>query len=94
MLGWKVPSLPHKDDFLNDLRKTGFKNIKFYDKTDEIIPSSKRIVLYGYLLFPFSLILSKSKIIPKNLHENSVCMINQKKTFQNFTMYGVFAAEK
>ena len=94
LLGWKVPHLSHKDDFLDNLRKTGFKNIKLYDKTDEIKPSSRRMVLYGRLFFPFSFILSKLKIIPKNLHENSVCMINQKKTFHNFAIYGVFVAEK
>ncbi len=94
LLGWKGSNLSHKDDFLDDLKKAGFRNIEFYDKTDEVMPSAKRITLYGYLLFPFSFILCKLRIIPKNIHENSVCMINQKKTFHNFTIYGVFVAEK
>jgi tocopherol O-methyltransferase len=94
LLGWKVPGLSSKNDFFNDLKKTGFKNIRFYNKTENVMPSSRRIALYGYLAFPFSLILSKLSLIPKNLHENSVCMINQRKTFRNFTMYGIFAAEK
>lgn len=92
--GWKGDNLTHKDDFLNDLKKVGFKNIKFYDKTDEVMPSSRRIALYGYLFFPITLILSKLKIISKNIHEHAITCINQKKTFLNFTMYGVFAAEK
>ena len=94
LLGWKVPSLSHKDDFLDDLRKAGFKNIGFDDKTDEVIPSSRRITFYGYLFFPLSFILGKLRLISKNLHENSVAMINQRKTFHNFTVYGVFVAEK
>ncbi len=94
LLGWKVPSLSHQDDFLNDLRKAGFKNINFYDKTNEVIPSSRRMVVYGYLAFPISFVLSKLKLISKNLHEHIIAMINQRKTFHNFAVYGVFTAEK
>lgn len=94
LLGWKVDNLSHKDDFLCDLKKSGFKNVEFRERTNDVLPSSRRIAFYGYLAYPFTLILSKLKIIPKNLHENSVCMINQIKTFNNFTMYGIFVAEK
>jgi tocopherol O-methyltransferase len=94
LVGWKVANLSHKADFLNDLIKAGFKNIEFYDKTDEVVPSSNRIALYGSLFFPISLVLSKARLISKNLHENSICMMNQKNTFKNFTIYGVFVAEK
>ncbi|MFH1447495.1 MAG: methyltransferase domain-containing protein [Candidatus Micrarchaeota archaeon] len=92
--GWKVLNLSHKAEFLKDLREAGFKKIKFYDKTDEIIPSSRRMALLGYLGFPFAFILSRLDIIRKNLYENYVAMINQQKTFNNFTLYGVFVAEK
>ena len=94
LMGFKVANFSHKDDFLNDLRKAGFKNIKFYDKTDEVIPSSRRIALYGYLFSPFFCILSKLRIIPKDIHEMAIACINQKKTFHSFTIYGVFVAEK
>ena len=94
LIGWKVANLSHKDDFLNDLRKTGFKKIKFYDKTDEVIPSSRRIALYGYLFSPLFFILSKLRIIPKDIHEHAIACINQKKTLHNFIIYGVFYAEK
>ena len=92
--GWKVPDLSHKDDFLRYLKEAGFKNIIFYDKTENVIPSSKRIALYGYLFYPISLILSKLKLVSRNIHEHTVCMINQQKTFNRFTIYGVFSAEK
>ncbi len=94
LFGWKGDNLSLKDDFLNDLVKVGFKNIRFYDKTHEVMPSSRRIALYGYLFFPFTFILSKLKLISKNIHEHTVACINQKKTFHNFTIYGVFYAEK
>lgn len=94
LLGWKGDNLSPKDDFLNDLRKLGFKNIKFYDKTDEVMPSSRRMALYGYLFFPVTFILSKLKLISKNIYEHAVACINQKKALHNFTIYGVFYAEK
>jgi len=94
LLGLKVDNLSLKDDFLNDLREVGFKNITFYDKTDEVMPSSRRMALYGYLFFPATFILSKLKLISKNIYEHTVACINQKKTFYNFTLYGVFYAEK
>ena len=89
-----MDNLPLKDDFLNDLKKLGFKNIKFYDKTDEVMPSSRRMALYGYLFFPVTFIMSKLKLISKNIHGHTVACINQKKTLQNFTIYGAFYAEK
>jgi len=94
LLGWKGDNLSLKDDFLNDLRTVGFKNIRFYDKTDEVMPSSRRMAYYGYLFFPVTFVLSKLRLISKNIYEHTVVCINQKKTFYNFTIYGVFYAEK
>jgi len=94
LLGWKIDNLSLKDDFLNDLGKASFKIIRFYDKTHEVMPSSARMALHGYLLFPFTLVLSRLKLISKNIHEHAVACINQKKTFYNFTIYGAFYAEK
>ena len=94
LLGWKGDNLSHRDDFSNDLKKAGFKNIRFHDKTHEVMPSSRRMALYGYLFFPFTFVLSKLKLTSKNIHEHTIACINQKKTFHNFTIYGVFYAEK
>jgi len=94
LLGWKGDNLSLKDDFLNDLGRVGFKNIIFYDKTDEVMPSSRRMAYYGYLFFPVTFVLSKLRLISKNIYEHTVACINQKKTFYNFTIYGVFCAEK
>jgi SAM-dependent methyltransferase len=94
LLGWKGDNLSLRDDFLNDLRRVGFKNIKFYDKTDEVMTSSGRMALYGYLFFPVTFILSKLKLISKNIYEHTVACINQKKALHSFTIYGVFYAEK
>jgi len=94
LLGWKVDNLSSKDDFLEDLRKVGFKNIRFYNKTSEVMPSSRRMATYGYLSFPLTFILSRLKLISKNVHEHTIGCINQKKTFYKFTIYGVFYAQK
>jgi len=94
LFGWKGDNLSPKDDFLSYLVKVGFKNTRFYDKTHEVMPSSRRMASYGYLFFPFTFILSKLRLISKNIHEHTVACINQKKTFHNFTVHGVFYAEK
>jgi len=94
MIGWNVPDVSHRDDFSSYLKKAGFKNIKFYDKTTQVLPSSRIIALGGYLLFPLTFVLSKMGFISDILHENSVGMINQGKACNKFVVYGVFVAEK
>lgn len=94
LLGFKVANLSLKDDFYNDLRKVGFKNIRFYDKTEKVMPSSRRMALYGYLFLPVAFIMSKLRLISRNIYEHTIACINQNRTFYNFTIYGVFYAEK
>lgn len=92
--GFKVPNLSHRDDFYNDLNEVGFKNISFYDKTEEVMPSSRRIALYGYFSLPVAFIMSKTGVMSWNVYDHTIACINQRKTFHNFTIYGVFCAEK
>lgn len=92
--GWAVPNLATKDGFYEDMKKAGFKNIRFHDKLESIKKSSFGINRWGHLAYPFSLILSRLRFIPKNIHDNVIACINQKKVFGNIATYGVFVAEK
>ena len=93
--GWTVPNLSLKDDFFNDLKKAGFKNIIFHDKLESIKKSSKKIRRLGIFSYPLILLLSLLKIIPKSMHGNAIACINQKRLFDNGMLtYGVFVAEK
>ena len=93
--GWAVPNLSLKDDFLNDLKKAGFRNITFHDKLDSVKKSSKRIYRLGMMSYPITLLFSFLRIIPKSMHGNTISSLNQKRLVDNdMVTYGVFVAEK
>lgn len=93
--GWAVPNLSLKGDFFNDLKKAGFKNIKFHDKLDSVKKSSKKIYQLGMFSYPITLLLSFLRIIPKSMHGNTITSLNQKRLVDNdMVTYGVFVAEK
>jgi len=91
--GWVVDNLSHKDDFLRDLRKAGFRNTIFYDKTKEVMPSSSWIAIVGYLFTPLSFASSRLGF-KKYVHEHFITCINQRRILDRFAVYGVFVAEK
>lgn len=95
LIGWAVPNLSMKDDFYDDLKKVGFKKVKFFNKLDSVRKSSNRLYRLGVIAYPFTLILSILKLIPKSMHKNTIAGINQKKLVDNnMVTYGVFVAEK
>lgn len=95
LTGWAVPNLSMKDDFYDDLKKVGFKKVKFFNKLDSVRKSSNRLYRLGVIAYPFTLILSILKLIPKSMHKNTIAGINQKKLVDNnMVTYGVFVAEK
>jgi cyclopropane fatty-acyl-phospholipid synthase-like methyltransferase len=97
IIGWggdEDTHLLHRDGFKGDLMRAGFRNINFFDKTDQVIRSSQRMARYGYLAFPFTFLLSKFRLIPKHFHLHTIACLNQRKAFHRFALYGVFVAEK
>lgn len=97
LYGWGVPNLETLSTFRNDLKRAGFKNIKYYNKFDEIKKSRNRIFRFGFFGYPFSWILYKLGVINKRMHDNTISCMLQKKVFDNkdnIATYGVFVAEK
>ncbi len=95
--GWAVPNLATVDGFHNDLKKAGFRKIKYYDKFNEIKKTRDRIYRLGIFGYPLTWVLSKIGIFSKNMHDNTLSMLCQKKVFSdvnNIATYGVFIAEK
>ena len=93
--GWALPNLSMKDGFYDDLINAGFKNIQFHDKLKTVRKCCDRIYKLGIGAYPFTLFLSKMRIIPKNMHGHAIGCINQKKLVNhNMVTYGVFLAEK
>lgn len=95
--GWIVPNLATVESFRNDLKKAGFKNIKYYDKFNEIKKTRDRIFRIGIFGYPFTWLSSNLGFFSKDMHENTKAMLCQKKVFSdsnNIATYGVFVAEK
>lgn len=94
--GMLLPNLYLQKQFLNALIKTGFKNIRFYDKSQEVIPSSRQIYKDAKLFYPYIRILSFLHLIPKLLRINCIAGIIQYEGLFNLKLatYGTFYAEK
>ncbi len=97
LYGWGVPNLATKESFQNDLKKVGFKKIKYYNMFNEIKKSRDRIYRLAFFAHPLSWIFQKLGIFSKKMHDNTISGICQKKVFSdsdNIATYGVFVAEK
>jgi len=93
--GWAVPSLSTVNDFREDLRKAGFKNIEFTDKTKEVRPSSKRLYMRGILGYPIIKILNLVKVTSETQVKNVVACVKQYKIINDRIMiYGIFSVQK
>ncbi len=83
------------DDFNNWMKEVGFNNIKFFDKTEEVKPSSKILYKRTSLLHPIAKILRKFGLISPAIFGNGPAGIAQYKLVQTGTAgYGVFYGEK
>jgi len=88
-------NLSTKEKFYKYLKKAGFRNIKFHDKSQEIKKSTKILYFYAVLGYPITWILSKTKIVPKSVHLHTISCLNENRLFEyNMCSYGIFVAEK
>ena len=93
--GLVLPNLAKIDDFENWIKEVGFRNTKFWDKTEEVKPSSKILYRRTSLLYPFAKILHKFSLIPTPVFKNGPAGIAQYKLVQTGAVgYGVFYGEK
>ncbi len=93
--GLALPNLDKIDLFRKSLEEVGFKNIKFWDKTQEILPSSKELYNRCRIGYPISKITEKLKITPEILTKNNLAGIVQYESVKlGLGGYGVFYGEK
>lgn len=93
--GMALPNLTTPDKCKTDLTKTGFIKIKFWDKTNAILPSSKRIYRLCGLSYPIVKILEFLKLTSPILTLNQIAGIVQYRAVTSgLGGYGVFYAEK
>ena len=93
--GWALPGLSTKEHFRLNLNKTGFKHIRYYDKRNEVLPSSQQIYRIAFFTFPILTLLVFLHLFHKVTLGHSISMIRQKAMFnRDILTYGVFTAEK
>lgn len=93
--GLVLPNLAKIDDFENWMKEVGFRNVRFWDKTEEVKPSSKILYRRTLMLHPFAKILHRFGLISSAVFKNGPAGIAQYKLVQTGAGgYGVFYAEK
>ncbi|HBH46318.1 MAG: hypothetical protein A2445_00730 [Candidatus Jacksonbacteria bacterium RIFOXYC2_FULL_44_29] len=93
--GFALLNLARVDQFKSAIESVGFTNIKFWDKTKEVEPSSKIMYKKVKLFYPLAKILNFLHIIPDLLIKNNNAGIAQRELLKSgLGGYGVFYAEK
>jgi cyclopropane fatty-acyl-phospholipid synthase-like methyltransferase len=55
--GWAIPSVASVAQFQRWLHETGYREVRFRDVTENVVPSSRRIYLASLLFYPLGLLL-------------------------------------
>lgn len=94
--GMLLPNLYLVNQFSKAFKQIRYINIHFYNKSKEVIPSSKHIHDSAKLFYPFICILSFLHIVPKILCFNCIAGIVQYEGLMKMDLaaYGTFYAEK
>lgn len=85
-------------EYITILKDLGFKNIQEFDKTEAVMPSSRRIKQRGVIVTPIVYLLYPFKFASghiSTLYDNWKCAKAMDKTFRiGLIKYGVYCAEK
>jgi len=94
--GWALPNTGTTvSEFHEKLAKIGFKKIEFEDRTQEVLPSSRRIYLINMVLYPFVRILNLIKVLSDTNTLDIKASLNQYHIFKKqIGLYGIFSAQK
>lgn len=93
--GWGVESLDSVEGFKKSLEKSGFKNIKSENITENVMKSSKRLYLYSFPAYGVDFLLRKLKVrnrvAQKNVHAARYQYLTLK---NNLWSYNIVSAAK
>ena len=80
--GMALPNLASEHRFKELLEEIGFKNIRIYDKTQEALPSAKKIYRMSILSYPMANITELFHLTPHLLTLNNLAGITQYKVIK------------
>lgn len=92
--GWEMPDLETVNSFREKLETAGFKNIEIIDKTQEVLPSSRRmyLVIGKFLRFIFKIL--ELFRMHKSYGGTAAVMAQYESLKSGAWSYGIFSAEK
>lgn len=93
--GLALPNLASIHDFTKAMKEVGFCSITFWDKTKEIMPSSKKLSDMCTIGYPLARITEKLRLTSPILTKNNRAGISQYTALQiGLGAYGVFYGQK
>lgn len=93
--GWKLSGGNTAREIIESLRRGGFKNIRFIDKTAAVKKTGDFIYRRGLISYPLLKILRFFRLISQIAEDSAVSTIIQKELInQGLLGYGVFSAER
>ncbi len=94
--GLALPGLAQVEEFRQLIEHVGFRNVRFFDKTENIRPSSRRLFILSLLFSPFFRITYALGLVPAVVIGNGPAGLAQYKIFfkSGLAGYYVFYGEK
>ena len=93
--GFALPGLERFEKFKEKLFEAGFKNVESHDKTEQIMPTSKRMYNMARVAYPISIVTEKLRLTSPILTKHSLTGLRQYSAFKDGLLkYGIFYAEK
>jgi cyclopropane fatty-acyl-phospholipid synthase-like methyltransferase len=93
--GWVLPNLATVEGFGATLRRAGFAEVSFADRTREVLPSSRRIRRIARITGPAIRLLHRVGLLPASQVDHVVACLCQHALFaRGVTAYGIFTARK
>ena len=93
--GFGAQSIPRTSEFRNLLSKTGFKKVKFWDKTKNIMPSARKLYNMAVPSYPLTLLSEKLHITSPILTKHMLACLAQYHVYKDgLVKYGVFLCTK
>lgn len=93
--GWGVESLETVENFKKFLNQYGFKNIKYWDYTKKVMPSSKRLYLASFPALVYTYLGEFFKFRSRTQTKNVLSAYYQYKVLtSSLATYGIFSAIK
>ncbi|HZT81807.1 MAG TPA: methyltransferase domain-containing protein [Gemmataceae bacterium] len=93
--GWALPNIAPREEFAAGLDAAGFTDVRYHDKFEAVVPSSRRIHRYGLAFRPFTWLLRGLRLVPPSVHGHSVGAVNQWRLVKaGLLTYGAFVARR